>query len=60
MPGTVPGVVQAKLPAGVEAPPLNAEEARVWPDAIPLAAGHADTMEVALFIVTLAVPVIVL
>jgi hypothetical protein len=56
----VPGVVHVKLPAGVEAPPLNVEEARVWPDAILLAAGHADTMEVALFIVTLPVPVNVL
>jgi len=48
--------VQAKLPAGVEEPPLNVEDARVWPDAIPLATGHADTMEVALATVTLTVP----
>jgi hypothetical protein len=53
------GVVQAKMPAGVEEPPVNVEDASVWPGAIPLATGQADMLGVAFAIVTLTVPVAV-
>jgi hypothetical protein len=58
--GLVVGTVKANEPAGVEAPPDSVEEASVWPYVIELAVGHVVTDDVALFTVTLAVPVNVL
>jgi hypothetical protein len=50
--GAVVDVVQEKAPAADAAPPLNVDEASVWPKVIALAAGHADTVGVALFTIT--------
>jgi hypothetical protein len=57
--GVVVGVVNAKLPATEPVPPLSVEEASVCPYVIALAVGHAEgeTVGVALFTVTLTVPV---
>ena len=46
--GAVPGVVKAKLPAGVAAPPLKVESASVWPKVIALAVGQVVTLELPL------------
>jgi hypothetical protein len=54
------GVVQEKAPATDAAPPLRVDEAKVWPKAIALAAGHDVTAGVALFTVTLTEPATVL
>jgi hypothetical protein len=59
-PGTVAGAVQANVPLTDAAPPLSVDDASVCPAVIALAVGHAVTVGVALFTVTLAVPVIVL
>jgi hypothetical protein len=56
--GTIVGVVQANVP--LPEPPLNVDDASVWPYVIALAVGHADTIGVALFTVTLAEPATVL
>jgi hypothetical protein len=58
--GTIVGVVQAKTPLTDADPPLSADDASVWPYVIALAAGHAETVGVAGFTVTLTVPGIVL
>jgi hypothetical protein len=54
------GVVKAKLPATEPVPPVNVEDAKVCPKVIVLAVGHTLTLGVALFTVTLTVPVTVL
>ena len=46
-------MVQAKLPAGVELPPLKAELANVWPYVMAVAVGQVSTLGVALLTVTL-------
>jgi hypothetical protein len=51
-PGTVVGVVHAKVPATEAVPPVSVEDASVWPYVMPLAVGHADTVGVALVTVT--------
>jgi hypothetical protein len=58
-PGAVPGVVQAKLPAGVLVPPVSVEAARVWPKVMALAVGQV-IVAVALPVTTLTVLVAVL
>ena len=58
-PGAVAGALNAKLPATEAVPPLSVEFARVCPKVIALAAGHAVTVGVALFTVTLTDPVTV-
>lgn len=40
MPGWIVGEFQAKLPATAAAPPLNTDEASVWPYVIEEAVGH--------------------
>jgi hypothetical protein len=52
--------VQANVPPTDAVPPVNIEDASVWPYVIALAAGHADTVGVALVTVTLTVPATVL
>jgi hypothetical protein len=54
------GVVQVKAPLTDAEPPLSVDNASVWPYVIALAVGHADTVGVALFTVTLAEPATVL
>ena len=51
--GPVPGVVQAKVPPTEAEPPVNVEEAKVCPYVMVLAVGHAVTVGVALFTITL-------
>ena len=58
--GTVAGVVQENEPGTEADPPVSVDDASVWPDVIALAVGHADTVGVALFTVTLTEPVAVL
>jgi hypothetical protein len=50
--GAVVDVVQEKAPGTEAVPPLSVDEASVWPKAIAPAAGHADTVGVALFTIT--------
>jgi len=50
--GVVEGVVHVNIPATEAVPPLNVEEARVWPTVIALADGHTETVGVALLIVS--------
>jgi hypothetical protein len=40
-------------------PPLSVDDASVWPKAIALAVGHADTVGVAMLTATLTEPVTV-
>ena len=54
------GVVKAKVPAGVAAPPLRVELASVCPLVMAVAVGQVVTLGVALFTSTLAVPLVVL
>jgi hypothetical protein len=49
-------VVQPNAPLTDADPPLNVEDASVWPYVIALAVDHADTVGVALFTVMLAEP----
>ena len=58
--GTSVDEVQANVPPTDAVPPVNIEDASVWPYVIALAAGHADTVGVALVTVTLTVPATVL
>jgi hypothetical protein len=58
--GTIEEVVHEKVPVTDAVPPLNADDASVWPYVIALAVGHAVTVGVALFTVTLAEPATVL
>ena len=58
--GTVVEVVQVNRPLTDAVPPLSVDDASVWPYVIALAAGHADTVGVALFTVTLTEPATVL
>jgi len=55
--GAVLGVVKAKLPGTEAVPPVNVEEARVCPKVMLLAVGNTVIVGVALFTVTLTVPV---
>ena len=57
--GAVPGAVQAKVPGTEAVPPVKVDEASVCPKVMALAVGHADTVGVALFTVTLTCPVTV-
>jgi hypothetical protein len=50
------GVVQAKAPLTDAEPPVSVDDASVWPYVIAVAAGHADTVGVAGFTVTLTEP----
>ena len=52
--GAVVGVVKAKLPMGVDAPPLKAELASVWPRVMAVAVGQVVTLGVVLFTVSTA------
>ncbi len=51
--GAVLGVVNAKLPAMLDTPPLKVESASVWPKAIDVAVGDVVIVGVALPTVTL-------
>jgi hypothetical protein len=53
-------VVQEKTPGTDAVPPLNVDEASVWPKVIALAAGHAVTVGVAFATVTPTEPATVL
>jgi hypothetical protein len=53
-------VVQEKAPGTDAVPPLNVDKASVWPKVIALAAGHADTVGVALLTITPTEPATVL
>jgi hypothetical protein len=58
--GVIAGVVQAKEPGTDAVPPLKVDKDSVWPEVIALAVGHAVTVGVAWFTVTLTVPATVL
>jgi hypothetical protein len=58
--GAVEDVVQVNVPLTDAVPPVSVEDANDWPYVIALAVGHADTVGVALFTVTLTEPVTVL
>jgi len=58
--GTMPGVVQAKLPGTEAVPPVSVETDSVFPYTMAEAVGHVLTVGVALFTVTLTNPVTVL
>lgn len=55
--GAVLGVVKAKLPGTEPVPPVNVEDANVCPKVMLLAVGSTVMVGVALFTVTLTVPV---
>jgi hypothetical protein len=62
--GAVVGVVHAKIPVTAvpfaeAAPPVSVDDASVWPYAIVLAVGHAETVGVALPTVTVTDPITV-
>jgi hypothetical protein len=57
--GAVAGAVQEKVPGTEGVPPVSVDEARVWPTVMALAVGQADTVGVALFTVTVTVPLAV-
>ncbi len=57
--GTVPGVVNAKLPATLAFHPLNIESSSVWPEIIEVAVGGVVIIGVALPTVTLTLVVTV-
>jgi hypothetical protein len=54
--GAVADAVQEKVPATDAAPPLRVDEAKVWPKAIALAAGHDVTAGVVLEVVVVPPP----
>jgi hypothetical protein len=58
--GTIVGAVQVNVPPNDATPPLSVDDARAWPNVIALAVGHADTVGVALFTVTLTEPATVM
>ena len=58
-PGAVVGAVHANAPATDPVPPFSDDDASVWPYAIVLAVGHAETVGVAWPTVTITDPVTV-
>ena len=60
VPGAVADVVQEKVPGTDAVPPLSVDDASVWPKVIAPAAGHAETVGVALFTITPTEPATVL
>jgi hypothetical protein len=58
--GTSVGVVHAKVPGTENVPPVSVDKESIWPEVIALAVGHAVTVGVALFTVTVTGPATVL